>query len=84
MAQKKRPTPTDNPDWTPGSSQPQKKRKVTAGARSSAESVDKEWRRLQHVLQQVSGEKVAAKLLEYLSSGRANAAMVTSLGMYSF
>ena len=82
MAEKKRPTPTDDPDWTPGSSQPPKKRKEATGARSSAESsMDKERRRLQHVLQQVSGEKVAAKLLKHLSSGRANAALVTSLGI---
>ena len=37
-------------------------------------------RRLQHVIQQVSGEKVAAKLLEHLSLCKANAAFVTSLG----
>ena len=52
----KRLMPTDDPDWTPGSSQPQKMKR-TAGARSGGESAltsrevsaDKEWKRLQHV-----------------------------------
>ena len=78
MVEKKRPTPTDDPNWTPAGSS-QKKRKMTASTRSSTESVsmEKERRRLQHVLQKVSGEKVAAKLLEHLSSDRANATLVT-------
>ena len=54
---------TNNPDGTPGSSKPQKKRKVTAGARSGEVarqvSADKERRRLQ----QVSAEKIVAKLM---------------------
>ena len=55
-AKGKRLMPTDDPDWTPGSSQPQKMKR-TAGARSGGESAltsrevsaDKEWKRLQHV-----------------------------------
>ena len=42
-------------------------------------NAEKERRRLQHVLQQVSEEKIVAKLLEHLSSGIANAALLTLL-----
>ena len=78
---------SDDPDWTPGSSHsqpPQKKRKVTASAQSGELALtsrqEKERRRLQHVLQQVSEQKLVARLLEQLSSGIANATLIESLG----
>lgn len=62
VVKKKRQMPKDDPDWTPGLSQPQK-RAPGAVLRLI-------------VLQRVTEEKVVAKLLEHLRSGKATTAMV--------